>query len=65
MKASAMPQYKESAYTLDSVVVDRHDDQPNDNFFQVSRYVRKFDSQVLIKTNFIGNKAVRKLFRYR
>lgn len=34
MKASANPQYKESTYNLDSVVVDRHE-PPNDNFFQV------------------------------
>ncbi|XP_037035588.1 catalase-like [Bradysia coprophila] len=33
MKASPIPQYKESAYNLDDVVVDRHE-PPNDNFFQ-------------------------------
>lgn len=35
MKASVMAQYKESAYKLDDVVVDRHP-QPNDDFVQVS-----------------------------
>lgn len=35
MKASAIPQHKESSYQLDSDVVDRHE-PPNDNFFQVS-----------------------------
>lgn len=36
MRASAIPQYKESAYKLDDVIVDRHE-PPNDNFFQVRR----------------------------
>lgn len=34
MKASAIPQYVESSYKLEDVVVKRHK-QPNDNFFQV------------------------------
>lgn len=37
MNAAASPHYKESAYDLDSVVVDRHE-PPNDNFFQVRAY---------------------------
>lgn len=35
MRASAIPQYKESTYRVDSNVVDRHE-PPNDNFFQVN-----------------------------
>ncbi|KAG4079660.1 hypothetical protein HA402_010440 [Bradysia odoriphaga] len=41
LKASAIPRYKESAYRLDSDVVDRYD-QPNDNFFQATKLYESF-----------------------
>lgn len=38
LKASAIPLYKESSYRVDSDVIDRHE-PPNDNFFQVGKYL--------------------------
>lgn len=63
LRAAAIPAYKESAYVLGDVVVDRHE-PPNDNFFQATKFYESFSETD--KINLVANLAsdLKKVFPF-